>query len=188
MTRVINDDPTKALRYGKPVLPSHILETFMDWRLYGHLVAAMLSMVMIAPMNTYAPSIIKSLGFTKLQANGLNSVGSVCALILSISLAYSSDKFRERGLHIAAGYLCGAAGLLWLSLAPSGVGKWTLYGKLQGFAMTLPFSGPIVLTFIAQAVLFGHRWEWVVYRQSMLLGSQPKWQITSVPWLLQHML
>lgn len=110
----------------------------MDWRLYGHLVAAMLSMVMIAPMNTYAPSIIKALGFTKLQANGLNSVGSVCALTLSVSLAFSSDKFRERGLHIAAGFLTGVVGLLWLALAPSGVGRWTLYGKLEAFAIISP--------------------------------------------------
>ncbi|KAK5051365.1 hypothetical protein LTR84_003017 [Exophiala bonariae] len=128
VTRSIRNDPTKALRYGKPVLPSHILETFMDWRLYGHLIGAFLSMIMIMGMNTYAPSIIKSLGFSGLQANGLNSVGSICALIWSVSLAYSSDRFQERGFHIALGYLWGAAGLLWLALAPSSVGRWVLYG------------------------------------------------------------
>lgn len=79
-------------------------------------------------MNTYAPSIIKSLGFTSLQANGLNSIGSVCALVWSVTLAFSSDHFRERGYHIALGYLWGAAGLLWLALAPDTVSKWTLYG------------------------------------------------------------
>lgn len=130
ITRVINNDPTKSLRNRKPVLPSHVLETFMDWRLYGHIVTALLSMVMIAPMNTYAPSIIKDLGFTTLQANGLNSVGSACALVFSISLAFSSDSFHERGLHIAGGFLWGAAGLLWLALAPQKVGKWVLYGTL----------------------------------------------------------
>jgi hypothetical protein len=129
VTRVIRNDPTKALRYGQPVQASHIVDTFTDWRLYGHLVPALLSMVMIAPMNTYAPSIIKSLGFSGLQANGLNSVGSVCALIMSITLAYNSDRTRERGFHIAVGYLWGAAGLLWLALAPSGVGRGVLYGK-----------------------------------------------------------
>ncbi|GAB0133680.1 hypothetical protein EsDP_00002080 [Epichloe bromicola] len=120
----------KALGRGsRPVvLPRHVAMTFADWRLYGHVLAGLLSMVMVAPMNTYAPSIIKSLGFTRLQANGLNSVGSICSLMLSVSLAYSSDRSRERGMHIAAGYLVGAAGLLWLALAPSGVGKWTLYG------------------------------------------------------------
>lgn len=139
ITRVIKDDPTKGLRYGKPVLPAHILETFADWRLYGHLVGAFLSMIMISPMNTYAPSIIKSLGFTRLQANGLNSVGSACALVFSVSLAFSSDKLRERGVHIAIGYLWGAAGLLWLALAANGVGKWTLYGtsSCSGFTSFL---------------------------------------------------
>ncbi|KAM3505050.1 hypothetical protein MY10362_003193 [Beauveria mimosiformis] len=128
VTRVIANDPSKALQYGKPVLPSHIWDTFSDWRLYGHLIAALLSMVMIAPMNTYAPSIIKSMGFSSLQANGLNSVGSICALVWSVSLAFSSDQFQERGFHIAAGYLFGVVGLLWLALAPETVGKWVLYG------------------------------------------------------------
>lgn len=137
ITRVIKDDPTKGPRYGKPVLPTHILETFADWRLYGHLVAAFLSMVMISPMNTYAPSIIKSLGFTSLQANGLNSVGSACALVFSVSLAFSSDKLHERGVHIAIGYLWGAAGLLWLALAANGVDKWILYGM---FILFIPLS------------------------------------------------
>ncbi|KAF4121897.1 Major Facilitator Superfamily, partial [Geosmithia morbida] len=128
VTRVMRNDPTKALQYGKPVLPRHIVETFADWRLYGHLVAALLSMVMITPVNTYAPSIIKSLGFNGLQANGLNSVGSVCALIWSISVAFSSDRFGERGLHIAVAYLWGAIGLLWLALTPDSAGNKVIYG------------------------------------------------------------
>ncbi|CAM1503627.1 Fc.00g012180.m01.CDS01, partial [Cosmosporella sp. VM-42] len=45
-----------------------------------------------------------SLGFSGLQANGLNSVGSVCALVWSVSLAFSSDKFRERGFYNAVLY------------------------------------------------------------------------------------
>ncbi|SPN98645.1 related to nicotinamide mononucleotide permease [Cephalotrichum gorgonifer] len=133
VTRVLRNDPTKALRHGKPVLPSHILETFADWKLYGHIISAFLTMVMIQPVNTYAPSIIKSLGFSGLQANGMNSVGSACALILSVTLAYSSDRLRERGLHITFGFLCGAAGLFWLAFAKDGVSKWVLYG---GVVMT----------------------------------------------------
>lgn len=136
VTRVMRNDATKALAWGKPVQPSHVWQTFMDWRLYGHLVAALLSMVMIAPMNTYAPSIIKALGFTRLQANGLNSVGSVCSLVLSVGLAFSSDKTRERGVHVAVGYLVGAGGLLWLALAPDDVRKWTLYGMSLHFCAT----------------------------------------------------
>ncbi|PYH77023.1 MFS general substrate transporter [Aspergillus uvarum CBS 121591] len=133
VTRVLNDDRTKAQQaqgrhQRRTITLSDVHSTFTDWRLYGHLIAAFLSMLMISPMNTYAPSIIKSLGFTSLQANGLNSVGSAGALLLSITLAYSSDRSQERGLHIAIGYLWGAAGLLWLALAPDSRGKWLLYG------------------------------------------------------------
>lgn len=56
ITRVIRNDPTKSQRQGKPVLLSHILETLGDWRLYGHLIGAFLSMVMISPMNVSHPS------------------------------------------------------------------------------------------------------------------------------------
>lgn len=44
VTRVIRDDPDKGLLHGKAVQPSDILDTFSDWRLYGHIVAAFLSM------------------------------------------------------------------------------------------------------------------------------------------------
>ncbi len=91
----------------------------------------MIPRVMIYPINTYAPSIIKGLGFSGLQANGMNSVGSVGALIFAISLAYSSDHLRERGIHISIGFLLGATGLLWLALAPHGVSRWVLYGKCK---------------------------------------------------------
>ncbi|KIL84017.1 hypothetical protein FAVG1_12712 [Fusarium avenaceum] len=93
VTRVIRNDPTKALRYGQPVLRVS---------LYGNDLA-----------DEYIRTIdhqVAGLHFTSLQANGLNSVGSVCALVWSVTLAFSSDHFRERGYHIALGYLWGAAG------------------------------------------------------------------------------
>lgn len=90
---------------------------------------------MIYPMNTYAPSIIKSLGFSGLQANGMNSVGSVGALFFAITLAYSSDHFRERGIHISVGFLMGAVGLLILALAHTGVSKWVLYGRFSSTSL-----------------------------------------------------
>lgn len=174
VTRVIRDDPQKVLDNKKTVKQRDFVGTFTDWRLYGHLIAAFLSMVMISPMNTYAPSMIKSLGFSGLQANGLNSVGSVCALVWSVSLAYNSDRQRERGLHIATGYLWGAIGLFWLALAPTNAGKWVLYGE----------SLPCVLQDGAvsdspKVVLYGPRWAWVRHKLSTQLGSQQRCTTTS---------
>lgn len=84
---------------------------------------------MIYPINTYAPSLIKSLGFGGYNANGLNSVGSVVSLIISISIAWNSDRTQERGFHIAFGFCVGIAGLLWTALAPVSSSKWVVYGE-----------------------------------------------------------
>lgn len=61
VTRVFRNDPSKALRYGQPVLPSHILETFTDWKLYGHIVSAFLTMygLTISSYPTYTYSSIQ---------------------------------------------------------------------------------------------------------------------------------
>jgi cyanate permease len=85
--------------------------------------------LMIYPINTYAPSLIKSLGFGGYNANGLNSVGSVVSLIISISIAWNSDRTQERGFHIAVGFCVGIAGLLWTALAPVSSSKWVVYGE-----------------------------------------------------------
>ncbi|KFY14938.1 hypothetical protein V491_05856 [Pseudogymnoascus sp. VKM F-3775] len=86
--------------------------------------------LMIYPINTYAPSLIKSLGFGGYNANGLNSVGSVVSLIISISIAWNSDRTQERGFHIAVGFCVGIAGLLWTGLAPVNSSKWVVYGGI----------------------------------------------------------
>jgi len=84
---------------------------------------------MITPINTYAPSIIRSLGFSLYAANGMNSVGSAVSLVIVLSLAWHSDRTRERGLHIAFGYLIPVVGLFWVAYVPNN--KWLIYSKQE---------------------------------------------------------
>ena len=63
-----------------------------------------LSSVMIMPINTYSPTLIQALGYGGYRANGMNSVGNVVCLVVTLGLAWSSDRSRERGLHVSAGY------------------------------------------------------------------------------------
>lgn len=126
---ICSDDPTKHSQRSRTV---HLrdFDLFADWKIWGHCIMAFLSSIMFTPINTYGPSIIKSLGYKGYTANGLNSVGSVLALIVSLSLGYSSDRTRERGLHVTVGFALAAAGCLWLALPPIGVAKGVLYGGL----------------------------------------------------------
>lgn len=65
------------------------------------------------------------------SSNGLNAVGSVASFILSVSLAWNSDRTGERGFHIAAAMLINAAGLLGTALPAPTASKWGLYASLM---------------------------------------------------------
>ena len=68
----------------------------------------------------------------------MQAPGAAIGLVVSISLAYSSDRFRERGIHTATAMCLAFAGCFWLALAPEGVGRNVLYG---GYLMTAGTMG-----------------------------------------------
>lgn len=70
--------------------------------------------------------------------NGMQAPGAAIALVFSISLAYSSDRFRERGIHIAIAMLLAFGGCFWLAMAPADVGRRVLYG---GYLLTAGTMG-----------------------------------------------
>ena len=157
--RVLRDDPKKAFVRGTPISFLDIKDTFLDWQIYGHCASALLSSVMITPVNTYGPSLVKSLGFQGYTANGMQAPGAALALIVSISLAWNrcalfihncqrlhthvhdvaiSDRVRERGFHIAAAMILSAVGALWLALPHTGVSRGVLYA---GYMITVGGMG-----------------------------------------------
>lgn len=130
---VLHEDSTKADQSRR--LSARDFEALRDWQLYGHCAMAFLTSIMFTPVNTYAPSIIKSLGYKGYIANGMNSVGSCLNLVVALSLAWNSDRTKERGLHVMSGFLLSAVGLLWLALPPNGTKPGVLYAAvvvLQG--------------------------------------------------------
>ncbi|ODO01805.1 tartrate transporter [Cryptococcus wingfieldii CBS 7118] len=126
--RLLSDDSTKALGRGEKVTFGDIKDTCLDWRLWGHCAAAFLSSIILTPINTYGPRVIQSLGYSGFIANGMSAPASAIGLVFSVSLAYSSDRFAERGIHIFVAMALSCAGCLWLALAPDDVGKRVLYG------------------------------------------------------------
>lgn len=124
--RAVQDDPTKrSQKSGRVAL--HDFDFLLGSRIYGHMLMAFLSSIMYTPINTYAPSIIEDLGFGGYSADGLNSVGPACNLMIALSLAYFSDRTRHRGIFVLIGFLISAVGLLWLALPPNGTARGILY-------------------------------------------------------------
>jgi hypothetical protein len=68
----------------------------------------------------------------------MQAPGAAIALVFSIVLAYSSDRFRERGIHIAIAMLLAFGGCFWLAMAPADVGRRVLYG---GYLLTAGTMG-----------------------------------------------
>jgi len=62
--------------------------------------------------------------------------GAAVGLIVSLALAYFSDRTGERGLFIASSMAASAAGCFWLALPPLGTSKHVLYG---GYIATAGF-------------------------------------------------
>ncbi|EMC98964.1 hypothetical protein BAUCODRAFT_120256 [Baudoinia panamericana UAMH 10762] len=123
--RAMQDDPSKKNNLRRVTIRD--FDILLDHRIYGHLVMAFLSSVMFSPINTYAPSIIKALGYRGYSANGMNAVGSACNLLVALPLAYFSDRTRHRGLFVLTGFIISAVGLLWLALPPNTVSRGILY-------------------------------------------------------------
>lgn len=63
----------------------------------------------------------------------MQAPASAIGLFVSLALAWSSDRTRERGFHISTAMFLSFAGTLWLALAPDTAGKKVLYG---GYLMT----------------------------------------------------
>ena len=68
-----------------------------------------------------------------MNQNGMQAPASAIGLIVSLTLAWSSDRRKERGIHIAIAMILSFIGCMWLALVPSSAGKRVLYG---GYLMT----------------------------------------------------
>ena len=86
-TRVLRDDPTKAL--GKiHVSRGEIIKTFGQLRIWVHVVISITAMTPATALQTYAPRIVKSFGFSATRANAMISVGYFIAAAMAVILGY----------------------------------------------------------------------------------------------------
>ena len=84
--RVLMDDPSKV--HGQVTIGwSDMKITFSQPRIWLHVFICLTSNTPVNALQTYAPSIIKSLGFSAVAANALNSVPLFIAIFLVLALS-----------------------------------------------------------------------------------------------------
>ncbi|KAL3461620.1 vitamin H transporter [Aspergillus heterothallicus] len=125
-SRVLADDETKADAKANMSLRS-LLEAATDYRLWLHMILNIASLAPKGGLQLYGPTVIKSLGFSKINANLLNAVSSMLVIIFSYAISFGSDKTNLRGpwCILAFFYSIVFAGALFG--LPNGADKWARY-------------------------------------------------------------
>jgi MFS family permease len=76
---------------------SDVAATVRNPRILMHVLITLTVIVPVNAINTYGPSVIKSLGYTTVQANALASVGLFVAVALAVLLGWLADRTGRRG-------------------------------------------------------------------------------------------
>ncbi|KAK4193244.1 hypothetical protein QBC35DRAFT_100222 [Podospora australis] len=102
--RVLRDDPTKN-QARQTVSMSEVKATFTNWRILSHFLCTVLGMAPAHAMGAYAPSLVVSFGFGRLESNAMLTIGSWILLVLNILWGWLADKYQKRGLMVFLGVL-----------------------------------------------------------------------------------
>lgn len=113
---------------------STIFEALLDYKLWLHMGLNIVAMAPKGGLQLYGPTVIKSLGFSKINANLLNAVSSFLVVFLSFMIAFASDKTGWRGpwCIVAFSWSLIFSGSLFGSLTSTKWVKYALFTLLSG--------------------------------------------------------
>ncbi|KAF3763952.1 MFS general substrate transporter [Cryphonectria parasitica EP155] len=94
--RVLLDDPAKTTNHLH-ISAHDITTTLRKPRILMHMLITLTATIPVNAINTYGPSVIKSLGYTTVHANALASVGPFIAVVMVIVLGWLCDKTGRKG-------------------------------------------------------------------------------------------
>ncbi|KAE8164010.1 major facilitator superfamily domain-containing protein [Aspergillus tamarii] len=122
------ETPSKT-DHPSPTYKSNIKKALFNYRRWPHFLLAPCVFSTWSPLTTYTPTIIMSLGFTRLQSNALTAIGATLALPLVFLFSYISDHTTKRGLTVIAAVTCYLIVLIVCRcLLPRIEGKWSRFG------------------------------------------------------------
>jgi hypothetical protein len=125
-SRVVDEDETKGEDKASITL-NGFASAVADYRLWLHMILNIVSLAPKGGLQLYGPLVIKSLGFSKINANLLNAVSSVLVIILSYLISVGSDKTGLRGPWCIIAFIWSIVFAGALFGLPVGSNKWTRY-------------------------------------------------------------
>jgi hypothetical protein len=126
-----------------------IREGILDWKLWCVLPFNVLASVAPQGFTIFFPIVVKGLGYSGPTANLMTVPPYVIGTICLLSVAYSSDHFHERTLHILGGLLTVIIGLVIVISLP----LENVHGRYGGLVVLLAgtfIAAPITVAWLSQ--------------------------------------
>ncbi|CRK17857.1 putative transporter like protein [Verticillium longisporum] len=100
--RIIIDDPNKATTKTSINL-GDLKRAVADYKLWPHILLTSVGLAPSIALWSYAPSIVNSFGYERLQSNWLTSVGQWMGVALTLFLGWLADTWGRRGYLVLSG-------------------------------------------------------------------------------------
>ncbi|KAJ3078839.1 hypothetical protein HK102_004205 [Quaeritorhiza haematococci] len=123
-----------------------LVGTLTDLKVWGYMLLYIGIATPLYGISFFLPTIIRNLGFSNLNAQLLSSPPYIVACLTTVILSFSSDRFRDRSLHIIITLCFSAASFLVLAFNRS---TGTLYAFAILVAVGVFPAVPISLTWLA---------------------------------------
>lgn len=105
-----------------------VWKTLANVQKWPHFLATACVFATWSPLTTYTPSIVMSLGFSRIEANALTTIGLFITLPVTLFFAWLSDKTNRRGLTVMMAITSYLISIILLRLLQTHVGKWGRFG------------------------------------------------------------
>lgn len=105
-----------------------VWKTLTNVRKWPHFLAIACVFGTWSPLTTYTPSIVMSLGFSKVESNALATVGNFITLPVILFFAWLSDKTKQRGLTVMVAIASYLIAVILLRVLQAHVNRWGRYG------------------------------------------------------------
>ncbi|KAL1955700.1 hypothetical protein VTO42DRAFT_8172 [Malbranchea cinnamomea] len=129
LRRLELDDPEKKDGAQGIEIPFRFVwKTLTHYRRWPHFISTACVFSTWSPLTTYSPTIIKSLGFERVVANALCSIGAFLSLAVVFCFAWLSDRTNRRGIVVMAAIASYLIVIVVIKTVHPHVGKWSRFG------------------------------------------------------------
>ncbi|KAG6365784.1 hypothetical protein INS49_007395 [Diaporthe citri] len=116
-----------------------VRKTLLHYKRWPHYLSTSVVFSTWSPLTAYTPSVYLSLGFSRVAANALATVGAAATLPIVFLFAWLSDRTGARGTCVIAAQSCYLVALITApSVQDAGVGvwqRWALWTVVNAFAV-----------------------------------------------------